>query len=92
MLRVLVVIGGALLTMLVVIGLRAETTRLNYEASELDHRASQLLQELRDKELELARLKNPVLIRARVSEFRLNDSPPKSPEARTSAGPERRRR
>jgi hypothetical protein len=57
--------------MLVVVVLRAESTRLHNELSNLDHQASLLWQQLREEELELARLRNPALIRARAAEMRL---------------------
>ena len=73
--RTVVILGAALATLLTVVILRAETTRLHSELSLLDRRAAVLWQELRENELELARLRNPALIRARVARMRLQDSP-----------------
>jgi hypothetical protein len=83
--RTVVVLGAALVTLLTVVILRAETTRLHSELSQLDRRAAVLWQELRENELELARLRNPALIRARVAQMRLQDSPPE--RARADAQP-----
>jgi hypothetical protein len=79
MARVLTVLGGALLTMLVVVTLRAESARLHFEMSALDAKAEQLVQDVRDQELELARLRNPARIQARVVELRNRDTDPPAP-------------
>jgi hypothetical protein len=73
--RTVVILGVGLATLLTVVILRAETTRLHSELSLLDRRAAVLWQELRENELELARLRNPALIRARVARMRLQGSP-----------------
>ena len=73
--RTVIILGAALATLLTVVILRAETTRLHSELAQLDRRAAVLWQELRENELELARLRNPALIRARVARMRLQDSP-----------------
>ena len=67
----ILVLAMVLLAMMAVVLLRAETTRLHYELSQFDRRAEVLRQELREKELELARLRNPALIRAKLDELRL---------------------
>ena len=54
--------------LLTVVALRAETVRLHYEVSQLEHRADACREHLRAAELELARLRNPMLIRQRVRE------------------------
>ena len=69
--RVVVILAAGLLTLLTVVVLRAEVTRLHSELAQLDRRAEVLWQELREKDLERARLRNPALIRARVAEMRL---------------------
>ena len=68
-------LGLALGTMLAVVIVRAETTRVHAELSGLDRRAEVLWQELRERELDLARLRSPALIRARVAEMRLQAGP-----------------
>jgi hypothetical protein len=73
--RTVVILGVGLAILLTVVILRAETTHLHSELSLLDGRAAVLWQELREDELELARLRNPALIRARVAQVRLQDSP-----------------
>ncbi len=73
--RTVVILGAALVTLLAVVILRAETTRLHSELSRLDSRTAVLWQELREDELELARLRNPALIRAHVAQMRLQDAP-----------------
>ena len=57
--------------MMAVVVSRAEATRLHYELSQLDRRAQILRQELIEKELELERLRNPALIRAKLAELRM---------------------
>jgi hypothetical protein len=69
---VLVLVLAALMS---VVLLRAETTRLHYELSQLDQRAEVLRQELNEKQLELERLRNPALIRAKLAELRLGVEP-----------------
>ena len=56
----------ALVVMLSVVALRAESTRLNYEIAKLERQAEAVTLEIREKELELARLGNPMKIRERV--------------------------
>lgn len=63
LLRTLVLLVGGLLAMLAVVILRAETTRLAYEVSQCEQRAEVCRQQLREAELELARLRNPMVIR-----------------------------
>lgn len=67
-----------------VVILRAEAARVNYELSRLDQRARVLQQELREKELELARLDSPAVIRAKLAELRLQQV---SGQARTPSTP-----
>jgi hypothetical protein len=64
--RVALILAVGLLVMLGVVMLRTETVRVHYEMSVLDQQAVDLWQQLRARELELARLRNPMLIRARV--------------------------
>lgn len=64
--RILVVLAIALAVLLGVVALRAETTRLQYLTSKLDQEAEQSLEQLRQHELELARLRNPMIIRERA--------------------------
>lgn len=64
--RMIVVLVGALAVLLCVAILRAETTRLHYEISARERRAAECCQQLREAELELARLRNPMLIRDQV--------------------------
>lgn len=80
----ILMLGIALVAMMTVVLLRAETTRLNYELSQLDRRAEILRLELTEKELELERLRNPAVIRARLAELRLAEQ---ADEARDSAKP-----
>ena len=60
-----ILVGGLALLLLVVI-LRAETTRLHYAISKCERDADGLRQELVEAELELARLRNPTRIRQRM--------------------------
>ncbi len=68
LLRTIVVLSGGLVVMLVVVVLRTETTRLHYEVSQRERQAEGLHQQMRESELELARLRNPMLIREQVKE------------------------
>jgi UDP-N-acetylenolpyruvoylglucosamine reductase len=87
--RLSLVLAGALAALLSIIALRAETTRMNYEQSQLDQRAELLLQEVREKELELARLRNPALIRQRVEEMLMRRAEPEPGRERPAARPNR---
>ncbi len=78
----ILVLGLVLAALMSVVLLRAETTRLHYELSQLDQRAEVLRQELNEKQLELERLRNPALIRAKLAELRLGAEP----RGRRSAG------
>ena len=69
----IVLLAMVLVAMMSVVLLRAETTRLHYELSQLDRRERILRQELAEKELELERLRNPALIRAKLAELRLGE-------------------
>jgi hypothetical protein len=66
--RTIVILVGGLLIMLTVVILRAQTTRLHYEISQCERRTDQYRQQLHDGELELARLRNPMMIRQQVKE------------------------
>jgi len=67
----ILVLVVVLVALLAVVLLRAETTRLHYELSQFDRRETVLRLELIEKELELERLRNPALIRAKLAELRL---------------------
>lgn len=69
--RMIGLLVGALTLMLLVVVLRAETTRLHYEISELDRREDVLRQELRTEQLALQRAQNPALLLERVKQMRL---------------------
>lgn len=64
--RMIVVFLTALAVMLAVVVLRSETARLHFEVSQRERAGERMLQELRDVELELARMRNPMLIRQQV--------------------------
>lgn len=81
--RLIAVLGLGLVSMLAMVALRAETTRLEYELSIVDRRAESLLLELREKRLELARLSNPARIRQKFEEL-TPTSPPEEPARATS--------
>lgn len=69
--RTVVTLALLLVVMVTVVILRAETTRLEHDVAQLDARADALVDQIREQELELTRLRNPELIRARVGELRL---------------------
>ncbi len=67
-------------TLILVVALRAETTRLNYAISRLDAEAVELRRRTASYELELSRLRNPPALRL-IAE-RLNaEAPGGQPEA-----------
>jgi len=68
------VLASTLAVLLAVVVLRAEAARLHYATAQLERRVEALVQELREKDLELARLRNPALIRARIEELRLGEN------------------
>lgn len=72
--RITFVLGCAFAFMLTIVVLRAESAALNFEISKYDTLADVKVRELRERELELARLKNPARIRARVAELRLGET------------------
>jgi hypothetical protein len=85
--RTVIVLLGALAVMIAVVALRAETTRIQFETSQHDRRAEELLVRLRAQELELARLRNPAIIRDRVTELRLGTiGLPAAGDARAASG------
>lgn len=64
--RMLILLGGALLVMVAVVLIRAQTAALHYQRSLLDREAEALQTECRERALELTRRKNPALLRERV--------------------------
>ena len=71
----ILILAAILAAMMTIVMLRAETARLHYELSQYDRQARVLRQELREQELELARLRNPALIRGKLAEMRLGIPP-----------------
>ncbi len=71
----ILILALVLVAMMSVVLVRAETIRLHYQLSQLDSRADVLRQEIVEKQLELERLRNPKLIRARLTQWRLGESP-----------------
>ena len=80
--RLTLVLLSALVVMLTVVVLRSERTRLQFEISRDDRDAEALRQEVRERELELARLSNPGVIRQRLLEMRIEQSAAKGNSAR----------
>lgn len=77
--RAVLVVLCVLATMLAVVVVRAEATRTHHRISRLDARADALRQELRVRQIELARLTNPALIWSRVRQLTQPDPPPAAP-------------
>jgi hypothetical protein len=73
--RLVLVLGTSLAAMLAVVMLRAENRRLSYRISLQDARADAATAEIREKELELARLTNPRKIRDQVADTRMKEPP-----------------
>ncbi|MBI5863793.1 MAG: hypothetical protein HZB38_04660 [Planctomycetes bacterium] len=84
--RLVLVLVSTMAVMLTVVVLRSERTRLQFKASEYDRETDSVLQELRERELELARLSNPLLIRERLSQMRLEE-----PEKQAEKKPAKRK-
>ncbi len=87
--RIIFVLLGGLTLMLGVVILRADTTRLHYLTSQHDAHVQRLREQIQRAELELQRLKNPMLIRHRAGEMRLppSDPPPPAGPRAPAAGP-----
>lgn len=80
--RMIGLFAGALMVMLTVVVLRAETTRVHYEISLLDRRDDVLRQELRKEQVALQRARNPAALLERVKDMRLappKQTPPRAP-------------
>jgi hypothetical protein len=68
--QISLVLALVLAVLTTVVVLRAKSARVHYELSGLDRHAAAIRQELREKQLELARLRNPADIRQRLQEWR----------------------
>jgi hypothetical protein len=66
--RVIVVLVGGLALLLLVVILRAETTRLHYSIARCERDADEIRQQVVEAELELARLRNPTRIRQHMEQ------------------------
>ncbi len=84
--RIIVLLTGAAAVLLTVVALRAETTRIHNRIGRIDLETEVLALELRQKELELARLQNPMLIRARVGLLHAPDASERGPGQGSPAG------
>lgn len=77
--RLTLVLLSALLVMLAVVVLRSERTRLQFETSQCDRESEALRQEVRERELEFARLSNPGLLRQRLMDMKIERGSEKQP-------------
>jgi hypothetical protein len=71
--RIIVLVVGVLAVMLAVVILRAETTRIHYQVSNLERRDDVLRQQLLRERLALQRARSPVALLNRVEEARLSE-------------------
>jgi len=71
--RVIVVLGIALATLLVVVSLRAETTRVHFQIAELERRLDVLSAQIRREGLALERARRPQALLERVRDARLSE-------------------
>lgn len=71
MIRISAILATVLAVLMTVAVLRVEITRMHHQLAALDLEAVELWQSLRSKDVELARLRNPILIRQRVANLRL---------------------
>lgn len=67
--RTIGVLVGGIVIMIAVVLIRAESSRLQNEAARLERQQAELRLESREQEIEIARLRNPALIRARVEDL-----------------------
>lgn len=72
--RMFGVLAGALATTLVVVVIRAETARIQYQLSRLEIEENSLRLQLREYELETARLRSPGRVRTRLGELRASQA------------------
>ncbi len=68
--RTIGVLFGGLPIMLAVVMIRSESARVHFELANLEQREAALRFQLRENELEIARLKTPGRIRARIEDMR----------------------
>lgn len=66
--RMILILSGALVVLLTVVVLRTETTRLHADIARVEREARELQRQVHAAEVELARLRNPMLLRERVRE------------------------
>jgi hypothetical protein len=66
--RIIIVLVGGMALLLLVVILRAETTRLNYAIARCERDADEIRQQVVEAELELARLRNPTRIRQHMEQ------------------------
>jgi hypothetical protein len=85
--RISFVLAAGLAVLLTVVGLRAEAARLNFEIAALERQADALLLDIRERELELARLSNPMTVRERVLSRREPTAPASGPAGGRQRGP-----
>ncbi len=68
--RIILLLAGMLALLLTVVVFRAETTRVQYETTELERREDALREELRHERLALQRASNPAELLERVRQLR----------------------
>jgi hypothetical protein len=74
MIRVGAILATVLVVLMTVAVLRVEIARRHHHISTLDWEAVEVDQRMRTLDVELARLRNPILIRQRVADLRLDDA------------------
>lgn len=84
--RTIVVLLGLIAVALSTAMLRADATRQQFETSKLDREAEELLSQIHERELELARLRNPASLRQHLADQRIAEPEPK-PKPKTNAKP-----
>lgn len=84
--RTIAILAGGLILLLVVVVLRVETTRLHNEIARVERATEGYRAQARAAELELARLRNPMVIRRRmqdaVEQYTEQAAPPEAPRGR----------
>ncbi|MGD8453110.1 MAG: hypothetical protein PVJ57_14930 [Phycisphaerae bacterium] len=84
--RMMILFAGALAVMATIVILRAETTRVHYEISELERRGDVLARKVKHEQLALQRALAPAALMERVKEIRLAEPPGEAdrPRGRTN--------
>lgn len=91
LIRLAVVLLAAIVLMLSVVVVRTETTRVERRTSEVDRDIALLRRLIREKELDLARLTSPAVIREMWIDVSIGEFPGKKPNSAPEKSPTTKR-